>query len=230
MLIWQLSKSVSSLIEWWHRFQASLILMKWNNCFPLVSPDELEGCRWYWTPHLSWFNYNCKLFQYFEHLNQVGLIIITFQLHLQDEIKLWRRGERKRVIVRKRRGGGGKKQEMQPLVFGRGHLLHSRDSENGRRECVCFSSCPVCARGATVCVNSCVLLSLKEKEGGRCFEALWSTVVQRWACEMFASRLDSCENASPFYSCHVRWRQIKRRFIYFLVKSNASVRCPSDPS
>lgn len=87
MLIWQLSKSVSSLIELWHRFQASLILMKWNNCFPLVSPDELEGCRCYWTPHLSWFNYNCKLFQYFEHLNQVGLIIITFQLHLQDEIK-----------------------------------------------------------------------------------------------------------------------------------------------
>lgn len=69
MLIWQLSKSVSSLIELWHRFQASLILMKWNNCFPLVSPDELGGCRCYWTPHLSWFNYNCKFFffQYFEH-------------------------------------------------------------------------------------------------------------------------------------------------------------------
>ena len=62
MLIWQLSKSVSSLIELWHTFQASLILMKWNNCFPLVSPDELEGCRCHRTPHLSHFNYNCKLF------------------------------------------------------------------------------------------------------------------------------------------------------------------------
>lgn len=51
------------------------------------------------------------------------------------------RGEEKRT--------GEKKQEMQPLVFGRGHLLHSRDCENGRRVCVfvcvCRSlSCPVC--------------------------------------------------------------------------------------
>lgn len=54
-----------------------------------------------------------------------------------------------------------KKQEMQPLVFGRGHLLHSRDCENGRRECVyvcvsgcmCVSlSCPVCVCRPNVCV------------------------------------------------------------------------------
>jgi len=35
---------------------------------------------------------------------------------------------------------------------------------------------------------------------------------------MFASHLDSSENAFSFYSCHVKWRQIKGRFIYFLVK------------
>lgn len=45
------------------------------------------------------------------------------------------KGEKKRVKVRKKKGGG-KKQEMQPLVFGHGHLLHSRDCENCRRVCV----------------------------------------------------------------------------------------------
>lgn len=38
--------------------------------------------------------------------------------------------------------------------------------------------------------------------------------------EMFASHLDSRENVS-FYSCHVKWHQIKGGFIYLLVKSNA---------
>jgi len=47
--------------------------------------------------------------------------------------------------------------------------------------------------------------------------------------EMLASHLDSREKAS-FYSCHVKWRHIKGHFIYFLVKSNASLRHPSDPS
>ena len=37
--------------------------------------------------------------------------------------------------------------------------------------CVCLSlSCPVCVCAEqNVCVNSCALLSLKEKEAGRCF-------------------------------------------------------------
>lgn len=59
--------------------------------------------------------------------------------------------------------GERRKTEMQPLVFGCGHLLHSRDCENGRRECVCV--------WLRVCVCVCqphvyVLLSLEEKEGG----------------------------------------------------------------
>lgn len=52
---------VSSLMELWHRFPASVILMKWDNCFPLASPDELGGCCCcccYWAG----FDYNCKLF------------------------------------------------------------------------------------------------------------------------------------------------------------------------
>lgn len=60
-----------------------------------------------------------------------------------------------------------------PLVFGRGHLLHSRDCENGRRESVCVNHCVsvffLCTCGANLCVRSCALLSLKETEAGRRF-------------------------------------------------------------
>lgn len=86
----------------------------------------------------------------------------------RERRKKWKDSEKE-----KRRGTNKK-----PLVFGRGHLLHSRDCENGRRECVCVCmrvnhcvclSCLVYVCGANVCVNSCVLLSRTEKEGGRCF-------------------------------------------------------------
>lgn len=47
------------------------------------------------------------------------------------------------MIVRKRREGeGGKEKKIKkPLVFGLGHLLHSRDCENGRRDRVCVNHC-----------------------------------------------------------------------------------------
>lgn len=112
-------------------------------------------------------------------------------------------GERSEMIVRKRSEGGVKMKK--PLGFGRGLLLHSRDCENGRRECVWHV---VCVRVSHVCVRSCALLSLKETEAGQRFRAPRRTVVQKRASEMFASHLDPCENASSF-SCHVKWRQIK---------------------
>lgn len=53
-----------------------------------------------------------------------------------------------------------KKHESQPMVFGNGHLLHSRDCENGRRDCVCVCVCyPVmsfaCVRSQCVSAHVC---------------------------------------------------------------------------
>lgn len=84
----------------------------------------------------------------------------------RERRKKWKDSEKE-----KRRGTNKK-----PLVFGRGHLLHSRDCENGRRECVCVcvyaceSLCvSVMSRVCVWCKRVCQFMcfAVAYREGGR---------------------------------------------------------------
>lgn len=71
---------------------------------------------------------------------------------------------------------------------------------------MCLTRC-VCA--FQMCVSALVLrCHLKRRRKGDAFKPRGEQWYKKRASEMFASHLDSCENASSF-SCHVKWRQIK---------------------
>lgn len=105
---------------------------------------------------------------------------------------------------------------MQPLVFGHGHLLHSRDCENCRRVCVflCHVLC-VCVWSKCVSthVRCCHLKRMGEANAFKPYRA------QLCIDEHVKSlRLIQIHVKMSSHSTHVKWRQIKGCFIYFLVK------------
>lgn len=86
---------------------------------------------------------------------------------MQDEIKMCvfsgeKRERESESEKEKKEERERKKHESQPMVFGNGHLLHSRDCENGRRDCVCVCvtlSCPLRVCGANVCQLMCAAVT-----------------------------------------------------------------------
>lgn len=82
--------------------------------------------------------------------------------------------------------------------------------------CVCHVSC-MCVVQTCVSIHvfCCRLQRRREADAFKPSGVQW---YKRRASEMFASHFDSCENASSFYSCHVKWCQIKGFFIYFSLK------------
>lgn len=143
----------------------------------------------FWSLKPSWFNYN-YFSAPFSRWNKK-----LFFLEKEWEWK-WERGEEE----------GGKKHEMQPLVFGHWHLLHSRDCEISRKGYVCLYVC-VCASANVCCCP------LKRKRVADAFKPPW---VQLYTDDQVKCLwLIFVHVNMSLHSTDVKWRRIKGCFHSF---------------